>query len=133
MIKLKLKLILESVFDSGYCFEFAIAMKQLFNYKLGVVIGIYKDEDGNEGDTFEVPGHVFVVHPKDKSLGIDCRGIRSISTIVKQTMFEGTPLKVTWRIDSEENIENLFGMDSESEAVKQAKKHIQQRLKSCRV
>jgi len=107
-------------FGKGLCLEFSIAMKTILGYDIAVVYGVFEDKDGNEGDTYEIPSHTFSLHPKDKSLGIDCRGIRPITKIVSQSGFIENPMKVKWKEDSMKNIIDLFGVEPDSEEIRKS-------------
>jgi hypothetical protein len=130
MILLK-SLISENVFLRGLCFEFAIALSQTFNYKLGVIVGEYTDEFGEDGDVFEIFAHAFGVDPQNKNYGIDFSGKQKISDMIKSSMFNKRPIRTIFREISEKELRDNLEIDEES--ILTARTYIQQNINKFKV
>ena len=61
----------------GYCSEFAVALNNVFGYRLGAFYEIEADGD----DEYYVLVHAFTYHPQNQNLIIDARGIRSKAVV----------------------------------------------------
>ena len=69
------------IYCTGLCGEFAVALSEMFGYKLGSIVQVTHDEDYDE-DVYTFV-HAFCFHPTDKSLGIDAVGIRPIDEMLE--------------------------------------------------
>lgn len=75
------------IYCTGLCGEFAVALSETFNYELGTIVQVSRDEDYDEDVKTFV--HAFAYHPSDKSLGIDAVGIRSINEMMEDVHVSG--------------------------------------------
>lgn len=123
MIKLR-ELIKENIFLHGLCFEFAIALNHIVGGEIGVVVGEFSDEFGEEGDVYEIFSHAFVYATTDQNLGIDVNGSRPISDMIEDSVFNDTPKRVIHRKTSEQELRATVDIDDDS--INKAKLYIQQ-------
>jgi len=72
------------IYCSGLCGEFAVALSEMFGFKLGSIVQVTHDEDYDE-DVYTLV-HAFAFHPTDNSLGIDAVGIRPIAEMMEDVV-----------------------------------------------
>jgi hypothetical protein len=111
----------ESIYCKGLCAEFAVALSEVLNYKLGKVVQISYDDFSEEN--YETFVHAFCYHPKDKKLIIDSLGIRSLDEMLKDTYVDKKG-KIKHKKTTKKELDEITMEGLYEEVVNNAKEYI---------